>query len=85
MKINGRCLYEYEGRMLTRQRIWQLKNPEKYKAQKAAWSGIFNIGLEKRCEVCGSRSKIERHHEDHSKPFEIKWLCKKHHIEADQK
>lgn len=31
---------------------------------------------------CGDK-KVEGHHEDYSKPFEVMWLCKKHHIEAD--
>ncbi len=30
------------------------------------------------CEVCGS-ILTERHHDDYSKPLEIRWLCKIHH------
>ena len=30
------------------------------------------------CSVCG-RKKAEAHHEDYGKPFEIVWLCRKHH------
>ena len=33
----------------------------------------------KPCEVCGKSA--EAHHEDYDKPFEIRWLCKKHHWE----
>ena len=32
------------------------------------------------CEVCGE-AKAQAHHDDYSKPFEIRWLCFKHHRE----
>lgn len=30
------------------------------------------------CEVC-AEVKVEAHHEDYSKPLEVRWLCQKHH------
>lgn len=35
------------------------------------------------CSVCGS-VKSEAHHPDYSKPLEVEWYCKKHHLEADK-
>lgn len=37
------------------------------------------------CSVCGTDQLIEAHHEDHAKPFEINWLCKRHHMEIHGK
>lgn len=31
------------------------------------------------CEVCGC-VKSEGHHSDYSKPIEVMWLCRKHHM-----
>lgn len=31
------------------------------------------------CEVCGR--KAQAHHEDYSKPLDVRWLCFQHHRE----
>lgn len=33
------------------------------------------------CKECGSLSRIEAHHSDYRKPFQVEWLCKEHHWE----
>lgn len=33
------------------------------------------------CEVCGT-TPAQRHHDDYSKPLEIRWLCPVHHKEV---
>lgn len=30
------------------------------------------------CEICG-KEKAEAHHDDYSKPLEVRWLCRSHH------
>lgn len=35
----------------------------------------------KPCEVCGN-PKTHGHHEDYSKPLEVRWLCETHHGET---
>jgi hypothetical protein len=36
------------------------------------------------CEVCG-KEKAQAHHEDYSKPLEVKWLCDLHHKQIHYK
>jgi hypothetical protein len=56
-------------------------HPEKRNAKDQACRACKN-GLIKRgkCEICGSE-EVVKHHDDYSKPLEIRWLCRKHHGE----
>lgn len=33
------------------------------------------------CEVCGSKEKVEAHHDDYLRPLDVRWLCRIHHDE----
>jgi|SRR5208282_525360 len=64
---------------------WEKKNPEKKKAAQIFNNAKRYIKSEKMaCEVCGGRDKVEAHHDDYTKPLEVRHLCKKHHVEADR-
>ena len=60
---------------------WLKKNPEKRKAHNLVSSAIQLGKMKKQpCEVCGE-ARSQAHHDDYSKPLEVRWLCPKHHGE----
>jgi hypothetical protein len=40
--------------------------------------------IKQSCEECRIK-KTEAHHDDYSKPLEVRWLCKRHHVAAHKK
>lgn len=69
-----------------RQRLagYKIKHPDRHKAhQIIATAKKRGKIIPKPCEICGAL-KVEAHHEDYSKPLEVRWLCRKHHKEADK-
>lgn len=58
---------------------YRANNPEKYKAHTMVNNAIRDRRLTKKpCEVCGNE-KSHAHHDDYSKPLDVKWLCAMHH------
>ena len=57
------------------------KYPDRYRANTAVGNAIRDGELTKKpCEVCG-QAKVEAHHDDYSKPLDVRWLCHYHHRE----
>jgi len=54
-----------------------VKEAARSKVQKAVLSGKL---IKTPCIKCGD-SLSEGHHTDYSKPLEVLWLCRKHHME----
>ena len=44
----------------------------------------LGILVKKPCEVCGN-IKVDAHHDDYTKPMDVRWLCRKHHNEHHRK
>jgi hypothetical protein len=64
---------------------YRAKDPARAKAQKISSNAIMTGKLiSQPCEVCGN-SKTDGHHDDYSKPLEVRWLCRKHHKEVHRK
>jgi len=38
-----------------------------------------------KCSDCNSKIKVEAHHEDYEKPFEVVWLCRACHVKRHHK
>jgi hypothetical protein len=66
-------------------RVSRQKFPEKFRAR-AALHKALRLGVLKRgrCEVCGAE-KTQAHHDDYSKPLEVRFLCPKHHMEIHRR
>lgn len=72
-----------KARVAEYRRNLRLRHPEKY----AAWVAVGNAIRDGRlirepCQVCGTTEDVEAHHEDYSRPLDVRWLCFKHHREA---
>ena len=81
-------LLEYQSREYVKERERErarvrFQDPgEKYKSSaRSTFRRAVSAGKIARqpCCVCGE-SNAEGHHEDYSKPFEVIWLCSKHHV-----
>jgi hypothetical protein len=56
------------------------RNPVKRKAHEMAGNAIRDGRLIRQpCETCGERAQA--HHDDYSKPLDVRWLCTTHHAE----
>lgn len=64
------------------------KDPEQRTKHAVRWltNRAINSGKLQRlpCEVCGEK-KVDAHHDDYSKPLDVRWLCRKHHAEHHTK
>ena len=63
-------------------RKWDYANPDKRRAHKTVWNALRSGALVRGpCAQCGTTIRIEAHHEDYSKPRDVIWLCRMHHVE----
>lgn len=67
-------------------RDWRERNREKMRAHGAVRRALAKGTLVRQpCERCGKVDGVEAHHDDYSKPLDVKWLCvedhKQRHVE----
>jgi len=65
-------------------RKWRANNPLKVKAHRIVFVALRNGSLQRQPCHCGD-TKVHAHHTDYSKPLDVLWLCKKHHVEIHKK
>ena len=60
---------------------WKRSVPDEvHKAHDAVEVAIANGSLIRQpCEVCGA-DRVDAHHDDYSKPLDVRWLCRGHHL-----
>jgi hypothetical protein len=68
-----------------RQRV---RNPAERHKHEARWQTRRAIAsgalVRQPCEVCGN-PKVDAHHDDYSRPLDVRWLCRAHHNEHHAK
>lgn len=71
-------------RLIRHLKEWDNKPPEVAKAHNTVNNAIRDGRLKRgKCIKCGKPGQA--HHKDYSKPYDITWLCDKHHKEVEGK
>lgn len=71
----------FKKRRLEYTKRWRTRNPQKAKAHNAVVNALKSGKLVKKpCEICGKIPTVA-HHDDYSKPLEVRWLCRLCHID----
>lgn len=83
-RVEARAAYSQtpEGKEALRRgsKAWGKRNPIKKAASVVVNNAVRDGRMTRQpCEVCGA--KAQAHHDDYSKPMEVRWLCSKHHAE----
>ena len=61
--------------------VLRLRHIARWLVNRAIKSGKL---VKQPCEVCGS-PEVHAHHDDYSKPLDVRWLCQLHHTEHHSK
>ena len=76
---------EYKESMKKGRKKWRANNRHKIKAHTLINKALKNGTMQKKpCRICGE-IESEAHHHDYTKPLDVIWLCRKHHVEAHKK
>src|SRR5262245_9626124 len=90
-KVFARCAKRYQKTLNGRRnavKAVQRNNaahPDRYRARTIAGNAIRSGKLAKQpCEICGALD-VQAHHEDYSRPLDVRWRCFEHHLNEHNK
>ena len=70
---------KHQDKLATRRK--RAARHDRYRAHWTVANALLNGTLAKSpCEVCGAIN-VDGHHDDYSKPLDVRWLCRTHHNE----
>lgn len=84
---NGKTQAQFASSLgVSRQCVNQIIHQERHLARAAVIRAIKRGSLvrPKRCSSCRQTGRIEAHHDDYSRPLDIKWLCPVCHAQHDR-
>ena len=61
---------------------YRCDHPDRHQARVLLHSAVRNGTMSRpsRCERCGLDHQIHGHHEDYTRPLDVKWLCSSCHV-----
>ena len=69
------------GEYIHGNRIGDKDWPEAHRCRSKLRSALLTNKIKKEpCKICGNPN-IVGHHEDYSKPYDVIWVCRKHHYQ----
>lgn len=76
---DSRYYKAHRDKKLAYHKKWLEKNKIKFIAHGLVRKAMKEGKIERKpCEVCGSLNS-DAHHDDYTKPLDIRWLCRTHH------
>lgn len=71
---------------ISRQRVEQIVSPLKYAARTRLTSALEKGRIERpdNCGECGTKGPVDAHHDDYTRPLDVRWLCTRCHVAADK-
>lgn len=80
-RLESKLYYERnKEKIRQRMRLYYKEHPIEVWAHNTFFTETRARRIERRpCEICGN-PKADAHHDDHSEPLRVRWLCRSHHV-----
>ena len=79
------CHKEWQGKY--RPKHSELSDEQRKKANARSYVNVYirrGSMTKNSCCICGEQ-KVEMHHDNYDTPLDVKWFCRKHHMEHHKK